>query len=152
MSTSVSMSVVGDDGAMTNTNNSGPRADSPKRRSFTEEQKRSYLAAYEAAMETSDGSDYLRSKGLYHSQVAEWRKLRDAGILADTPGPPPGGTTKVRRMTAEQAEIAHLKRKLDVSERRLARTEVALEIMGKARELLEELSESSPPPPPPAKH
>ena len=43
----------------------------------------------------------------------------------------------------EQAEIARLRRELDVSERRLSRTEVALEIMGKARALLEDISESA---------
>ncbi len=144
MSTSVSIGAVGDDGAMSNTNSAGPRADGPKRRSFTQEQKRSHLTAYEAAVETGDGGEYLRSKGLYYSQVAEWRKLRDVDMLCDTPGPPPGGATSIRRMTVEQAEIAHLKRELDKSERRLARTEVALEIMGKARELLDELSKGSP--------
>ena len=47
------------------------------------------------------------------------------------------------QLTAEQSEIALLRRQTDKAERRLATTEVALEIMGKARELLEELSRSS---------
>jgi transposase len=42
-----------------------------------------------------------------------------------------------------QAEIARLRRQLDNAERRLATTEVALEIMGEARELLEGLTKSS---------
>ncbi len=92
------------------------------------------MAAYEQAMETGEGGDYLRSQALYYSQVAEWRRLRDAGMLeAIADGPPPGARTSTR-MSAEQAEIARLRRELDVSERRLARTEVALEIMGKARD------------------
>lgn len=140
-------SVVRDDGSMSN-NNPAPRPDGPKtRRAFTAEQKLGYLAAYEQATETSEGNDYLRSQGLYASQVAEWRRLRDAGLLNSSPGAPTG-TKGATRMSAEQAEIARLRRQLDVSERKLARTEVALEIMGKARELLEELSESSPEPPP----
>ncbi len=144
-------SVVRDDGSMSN-NNPDPRPDGPKtRRAFTAEQKLGYLAAYERATETSEGNDYLRSQGLYASQVAEWRRLRDAGLLNSSPGAPAGAKGGTR-MSAEQAEIARLRRQLEVSERQLARTAVALEIMGKARELLEELSESSPQPPPPAKH
>jgi len=50
---------------------------------------------------------------------------------------------KIGRLTAEQTEIARLRRELDKAGRRLATTEVALDIMGKARELLEELSKSS---------
>jgi hypothetical protein len=50
---------------------------------------------------------------------------------------------KIGRLTAEQAEIARLRRQLSKAETRLATTEVALEIMGKARELLEGLTKSS---------
>ena len=77
-------------------------------------------------------------QGLYSSQITEWRKLRDAGVLE---GKQPG--EKVGRPTAEQAEIARLRRELDRAERRLATTETALEIMGKAHALLEEISESA---------
>ena len=70
--------------------------------------------------------------------MCEWRRQRDAGVLA---GKKPG--EKIGRLTAEQAEIARLRRQLDKAERRLATTEVALEIMGKARELLEGLTKSS---------
>ena len=89
-------------------------------------------------MQRSEGGAYLRSEGLYSSQIVEWRKLRDAGVLA---GKKPG--EKIGRLSAEQAEIARLRRRLEISERRLATTEAALEIMGKARELLEQISESS---------
>lgn len=141
--------IVRDDDTMTNSNTSGPRADGPKtRRAFTSEQKRTHLAAYEQAMETGEGGDYLRSQALYYSQVAEWRRLRDAGMLEAIPAGAAAGAKTGTRMSPEQAEIAKLRRELDVSEKRLARTEVALEIMGKARELLEELSESSTQPPP----
>ena len=80
----------------------------------------------------------MREQGIYSSQITEWRKLRDAGVLA---GKKPG--EKIGRLTAEQAEIARLRRQLDKAEQRLATTEVALTIMGKAHELLEQLSKSS---------
>ena len=120
-------------------NKPGPRAGGPtSRRSFTAAQKLDHITAYEAAMKKGEGGAYLRANGLYSSLMCEWRRQRDAGVLA---GKKPG--EKIGRLTAEQAEIARLTRQLDKAERRLATTEVALEIMGKARELLEGLTKSS---------
>ena len=126
---------------------SQPRAGGPiRRRSFTPAQKLEYVAGYEAALAQGSGGAYLRQEGLYSSQITEWRRLRDGGVLA---GRPAGA--KFGRPSAEQAEIARLRRQLDVAERRLNRTEVALSIMGKAHALLEEISESAPDQPSPKK-
>jgi transposase-like protein len=116
----------------------GPRSERPLRRSFTTTQKLEHLAAYEAACQTSQGGAYLRSEGLFSSQITEWRKLRDAGVLT---GKQPA--ERVAKPSAEQAEIARLRRDLDRAERRLATTETALTIMGKAHALLEQISESA---------
>ncbi len=121
----------------------GPRSERPLRRSFTPTQKLEHLAAYEAACQTNRGGAYLRSEGLFSSQITEWRKLRDAGLLA---GKKPG--ERVGKPSAEQAEIARLRRDLDRAERRLATTETALTIMGKAHALLEQISESATDEPP----
>ena len=122
--------VVVEDGEM-----SSPRADGPsRRRSFTPAQKLKHLAEYEAACESGQGGAYLRREGLYSSLVCEWRRLRDAGLLE---GKEPGA--KVGRPSAEQAEIAGLRRELAESERKLATTQTALEIMGKAHALLEQI-------------
>ena len=99
------------------------------RRSFTSAQKLDHLAAYEVAVASGQGGAYLRSHGLYSSLISEWRRLRDAGVLAQKK---PG--EKIGRLTAEQAEIARLRRQLDKAERRLANTQVALGIMGKAHD------------------
>jgi len=56
-------------------------------------------------------------------------------------GKQPGA--KVGRPSAEQAEIARLRRQLADRERRLATTETALDIMGKAHALLEQISQSA---------
>ncbi len=120
---------------------SHPRAGGPsRRRSFTPAQKLEHLAAYEAACQTHQGGAYLRREGLYSSHVIEWRKLRDAGVLE---GKNPG--QRVGRPTKEQAEVARLRRELETTQARLASTESALVIMGKVRELLEAVSESSEP-------
>lgn len=124
-----------------------PRAGGPqRRRSFSPADKLAHLAAYEQACTANDGGAYLRREGLYSSLICEWRKQRDAGVLE---GRPAGA--KVGKLTAEQAEIARLRRELDKTAKRLATTEVALEIMGKAHALLESLSESAEPPSRPTK-
>ena len=116
-----------------------PRPDGPRRRrAFTASEKIAYLSAYEQACEHSEGGAYLRREGLYSSLISEWRKQRDAGMLA---GKRPG--ERVGRLTAEQAEIARLTRELARANKRLATTETALDIMGKAHALLETLSESA---------
>ena len=140
MSSSVVSSPLGiaDDGVMDELSSS-PRAGGPsRRRSFTPTQKIEHLAAYEAACERSEGGAYLRREGLYSSLISEWRRLRDAGVLE---GKKAG--TKLGRPSAEQAEIGRLRRELADRERRLATTETALEIMGKAHALLEQISESA---------
>ncbi|MET4781364.1 transposase [Glaciihabitans sp. UYNi722] len=136
---SPSLIAVGDDGPMSKNSSPGPRAGGPTpRRSFTPKQKLEHLAAYEDAISQNGGGAYLREQGIYSSQITEWRKLRDAGVLQ---GKKPG--EKIGRLTPEQAEIARLRRQLDLTERRLATTGVALEIMSKMHELLESLSKSS---------
>src|SRR5699024_486572 len=101
-------------------------------------QKLAHLTAYEQALDEGQGGAYLRREGLYSSLITEWRRQRDAGVLE---GKQPGET--VGRPSKEQAEIARLRRELDQTQRRLDRTETALEIMGKARALLEDISESA---------
>ena len=122
---------------------SGPRGGGRPRRSFTPAQKLAHLEAYEEACGLGGGGAYLRREGLYSSLIVEWRRLRDAGVLE---GRAPG--EKIGRPSVEQAEIARLRHRLEVTERRLATTETALEIMGKAHALLETLSESADDEPP----
>jgi transposase len=132
--TSSTISSVNDNERMDRTH---PRADGPRRRrAFTASDKLAHLSAYEQACEHGEGGAYLRREGLYSSLISEWRKQRDAGVLA---GKGPG--EKVGRLTAEQAEIARLRRENARMSKRLATTEAALDIMGKAHAPLESLSE-----------
>jgi transposase-like protein len=118
----------------------GPRSGGPRpRRSFTPAQKLDLLTRYEQAAAVGEGGAFLRREGLYSSLMSEWRRARDAGLLA---GKAPGDS--VGRPNADQAEIARLTRELEVTRAKLSRTQTALEIMGKARELLEEVSRSEP--------
>lgn len=107
--------------------NPGPRAGGPsRRRTFTPAEKLVLLAGYEQAIISQNGGAYLRENGLYSSQITEWRKQRDAGVLH---GKDAGD--RIGKLTAEQAEIARLRRQLEVSEGQRKKTEEALDIMGK---------------------
>ncbi|NOJ61655.1 hypothetical protein HMI57_17465 [Arthrobacter sp. 260] len=102
-------------------------------------QKLEFLAAYESACENGGGGAFLRREGLYSSQITEWRKLRDAGVLAGKkPGEPIG------KPSAEQAENARLRRQLEVTQGRLEKTEAASDLMGKLQAFLEDASRDSP--------
>lgn len=109
-----------------------------RRRGFTPDQKLRHLAAYESACETGEGAAYLRREGIYKSAVYEWRKQRDAGVLDGKQA-----EQKIGRLTKEQAEIARLTQQVRQLEGKLATTETALEIMGKAHALLEQISKSA---------
>ncbi len=109
------------------TTNPGPRAGGPsRRRTFTPTEKLDLLSGYEEAIAEQKGGAYLRKNGVHSSQITEWRKLRDAGVLeGKTAG------TRIGKLSAEQAEIARLRRQLEVSEGKRKKTEDALDIMGK---------------------
>jgi transposase-like protein len=97
------------------------------------------LSRYEQALAGGQGGAFLRREGLYSSLMSEWRRSRDAGLLQGK-----AAGESVGRPSADQAEIARLRRELEVTQARLSRTETALQIMGKARELLEGISRSEP--------
>ena len=124
---------------------SGPLAEDgpsprPSRRSFSPEYKLRVLAEYEAAPNGEKGA-VLRREGLYSSHVIEWTRARDAGALE--------GVTDSRRSmkrskrSTETAELEWLRARNAKLEAQLSTTRTALDIMGKAHALLEQLSESA---------
>ncbi|WP_157073148.1 transposase [Kribbia dieselivorans] len=116
-----------DDGVVT------PRADRPKRRTFTAEYKAQILAEYDAADRNERGA-ILRREGLYSSHIAEWRKAAEAGASAAL-----GPKAKDRR----DREIEQLRARAEKAEAEVAKTQAALDLVGKAHALLETLSEST---------
>ena len=115
-----------DDGVVT------PRADRPKRRTFTAEYKAQIVAEYDAADHGERGA-ILRREGLYSSHITEWRKAAQAGAVSAL-----GPKKKDRR----DWEIEQLLARAENAEAELARTRAVLDIVGKTHALLETLSES----------
>ena len=133
------LSAVREDSSVSSSS-SGPRAGGPRpRRSFTPVQKLEFLTGYENACRSNEGGAFLRREGLYSSQMTEWRRLRDAGVLA---GKKAGES--IGKLSTDQAENAHLRRQSEVSESRLKKTEAALELMGKLQAFLENASQDMP--------
>lgn len=118
-----------DDGVVT------PRAERPKRRTFTAEFKAAILAEYDAA-DRGERGVILRREGLYRSHIIEWRKTAQAGAQAGL-----GGKSRDRR----DKEIEALRARAEKAEAELAKTRAALDLVGKAHALLETLSESAEP-------
>lgn len=113
----------------------------PSRRVFTPEYKLALVTEYENAPNGEKGA-ILRREGLYSSHVIEWARARDAGRLGAAPE---GSSTagKPARRSAEQIELEKLRRQNAKLTSDLAKTRMALDIMGKAHALLEELSGSA---------
>ena len=115
-----------DDGVVT------PRADRPKRRTFTAEYKAQIVADYDAADHGERGA-ILRREGLYSSHITEWRKAAQADAVGAL-----GPKAKDRR----DKEIEKLRARAEKAEAELERTKAVLDIVGKTHALLETLSES----------
>ncbi len=126
----------GPDGSPPPSRDPAPR---PSRRVFSTAYKLRIVAEYENAPHGEKGA-VLRREGLFSSHVVEWTRARDAGVLgrasstARLPEKKPG-------KSAEQVELEKLRRENERLKARLATTETALDIMGKARALLQQVSE-----------
>jgi len=113
----------------------------PVRRTFTAEFKAKILDEYDAAPDAAARGAILRRERLYGSHILDWRKARDAGAAAGLLDRRQSADRT--RKSAETAELARLRRQNARLESELAKTRTALDIMGKARALLEMLSESA---------
>lgn len=109
-----------------------PRADRPKRRTFTGEYKAAILAEYDAADRGERGA-ILRREGLYSSHMVEWRKAAEAGATT---------ALSPKSRDRRDREVEALRVRAERAEAELAKTRAALDLMGKAHALLETLSES----------
>jgi hypothetical protein len=111
------------------------------------------VAEYENAPNGEKGA-LLRREGLYSSHIIEWTRARDAGLLGKLDGGQTGaGASGLGRAkkSSEQLELEKLRRQNEKLQADLKKTRMALDIMGKAHALLEELSEGADDQTPPKK-
>ena len=108
-----------------------------RRRAFTAQYKLDVVAEYDAAA-TGEKGAVLRREGLYSSHVIEWRRARDAGVLA-VPARPRGR----RGADPRDAQIARLQKEKAKLEQELARARFVVDVQAKLQALLETISESA---------
>jgi len=108
-----------------------PRA---TRRYLTAAYKIKVLETVAALREQGQGAvgAYLRTEGLYYSSIRSWEKLRDQGLLTSTRKGP-----REQNRDALLAENKQLRRKLEQAEKRLAKTELIVELQKKLSAIME---------------
>lgn len=106
----------------------------PTRRRFSTAYKLAILEEYEQTTDPGAKGALLRREGLYSSHIVEWRRAREVGVLAESQPVP-----RRSKRSAEQAEIERLRKRNARLESQLQRHREALEIQGKASELLSRL-------------
>jgi transposase len=106
----------------------------PKRRRFSAEYKLAVLDEYERLTDPGAKGALLRREGLYSSHLVEWRRARDAGALKEL-----APKTRPAKRTPEQVELERARKRIARLEDDLSKHKLALEIQGKASELLERL-------------
>lgn len=106
----------------------------PKRRRFDAAYKLAILDEYERLSDPGAKGALLRREGLYSSHLVEWRRARDAGALKEL-----APKARPAKRAPEQVENERLRRRVERLEDDLAKHKLALEIQGKASELLERL-------------
>jgi transposase len=132
--------VAGDAGRVTGGRRDRPDPEVPeraRRRTFTARYKLDVLAAYDAAGPGEKGA-LLRREGLYSSHIVDWRRARDAGVLAGRPVPrgrPPADP--------RDAQIARLQKEKAQLEQELAKARFVTEVQSKLQALLETISEGA---------
>jgi transposase len=106
----------------------------PRRRRFSAAYKLAILDEYDRLTDPGAKGALLRREGLYSSHVVEWRRARDAGALRGL-----APKSRPSKRSPEQVELDRARRRIERLEDELAKHRLALEIQGKASELLERL-------------
>jgi hypothetical protein len=96
---------------------------------FTPAYKLATVAEYENAPNGQKGG-ILRREGLYSSHIIEWTRARDAGVLSGNPAESAAPAKRAKK-SAELIELEKLRRRNEKLESDLAKTRLALGIMGK---------------------
>jgi len=106
----------------------------PHRRNLTVRYKLKVLETVTALREQGQGAigAYLRKEGLYFSSISSWERLRDQGLLTRTQR-----GAKEKNRDAIFAENKQLRRKLDQSRKRLAKTELIIELQKKLSAIMD---------------
>jgi transposase len=108
----------------------------PQRRSFTPEFKMRILREADEAVASGEPGALgalLRKEGVYSSNLATWRKERDAGVLAALTPKKRGRKATVNPLAAD---VERLQREVDRLQKKLSTAEVVIDVQKKLSLLL----------------
>jgi len=108
--------------------------DRPKRRRYTESYKRKVLEELSALRSSGNGQigDYLRKEGIYYSMVRKWeKKFSQVSQNKNKAG------RKGKSREELEEEIKKLKKQLKRAEKKLAKSELLIEIQKKISKMIQ---------------
>ena len=105
-----------------------------KRRRFTTAYKLQILREADACTEPGQLGALLRREGLYSSYLAEWRRARHQGLLAEGAAPKRGRPANV--VDEQQAELVRLQQENQQLQLRLQQAELIIDVQKKLSQLL----------------
>ena len=105
-----------------------------KRRQFSSSEKRRILAAADRCTEAGEIGALLRREGIYSSQLASWRKQREANERAALE--PKKRGRKADPMIAQDRRVAQLTKENDRLHRKLAQAQLIIDVQKKVAMLL----------------
>jgi transposase len=110
-----------------------------KKERFTINERLAMLAEWEQCLDLGAKSALCRRLGIDPKSPRRWAQAKRDGLLE------PSDSREINRMISkrERAELARLKRENEALRSRLAQSESAVEVLGKASELLTALAKSS---------
>lgn len=106
---------------------------------FTIRERLAMLAEYEACVEIGEKSVLLRRLGVSQSSMSRWAIEKRAGLLL----PKNGKQNKYMMSHRDRIEYERVKRENETLKAKLAQSESAVEVLGKASALLEALAKSA---------
>jgi hypothetical protein len=106
----------------------------PVRRRFAVEYKVGILAEADACTETGQLGELLRREGLYSSHLSNWRRQRDAGVLAGLTPRPRGRKSKAKNPVADENE--RLRSENGRLKEKLRQAELIIDVQKKVSEML----------------
>lgn len=112
------------------------------KRSFSLAYRLEFLAAWDECVAHGDKARLLRANGLAQGTVKRWLQARDEGLLDESVASAMSGNRR-RTHSEDRSELLRLRRENERLQKKVKEAEAAQEIMGKAFELLEGITESS---------
>jgi len=106
----------------------------PVRRRFAVEYKVGILAEADACTETGQLGELLRREGLYSSHLSNWRRQRDAGVLAGLTPKRRGRKSKAKNPVADENE--RLRCENGLLKEKLRQAELIIDVQKKVSEML----------------